>query len=115
MPLSHSVVSSCIASYCSDFEPSTDGDSDLDAYKKAPLDADGNRVFNGMVVTRAGQSLIVECFVFLRVHSFKTDRRADKTRLYNFSKVRRSRKWLKVCRRFLLFCCNGHVDYRMCY
>ncbi|ELU04541.1 hypothetical protein CAPTEDRAFT_220290 [Capitella teleta] len=75
-PLLNYLEESVARSQFSDFEPSTDGDSDLDAYKKAPLDAEGSRVFNGIVVTRA-------------------ERRADKNRLYNFSKVRKSRKWLK--------------------
>ena len=53
-PLLNYLEESVARAQFSDFEPSTDGDSDLDAYKKAPIDAEGNRLFNGMVVTRAG-------------------------------------------------------------
>lgn len=101
----------------SDFETSTDGESDIDAYKKAAIDSEGNQVYNGITVTRAGLCL-PWLLLFLTIsisHKFFimrdeqpfllsmvifvlcfTERRADKTRLYNFSKVRKSRKWLKV-------------------
>ncbi len=62
----------------SDLETSTDCDTDLelDLAAKPVNHLDGSKVCNGIVTTKA-------------------ERRADKTRLYNFSKVKKGRKWLK--------------------
>ncbi|KAL5008979.1 hypothetical protein ScPMuIL_014560 [Solemya velum] len=58
----------------SDCESGTDGESDL--IRPCSKDPEGTKFLNGISITKA-------------------ERRADKTRLYNFSKVKRSRKWLK--------------------
>lgn len=33
-----------------------------------------------------------------------TDQKADKTSLYNFSKLKKNRKWLKVIKKLILHC-----------
>lgn len=60
----------------SDIETSTDAETDVDQQHDSHLDQQGNKLHNGIVTTKA-------------------ERRADKARLYNFSKVKKGRKWLK--------------------
>lgn len=48
----------------------------LDTNVECIKDPDGNRSYNGVVITRA-------------------ERKADKSRLYNFSRTKKTRKWLK--------------------
>merc|ERR1711935_269090 len=63
----------------SDLETDTDGegcDLDLDLDQTPVIDASNSQHYNGIITSRA-------------------ERRADKTRLYNFSKAKKSRKWLK--------------------
>ena len=93
----------------SEGETSTDADTDVDLDLPSALDSDGNRIYNGIVVSKAGQwfKLIwLSIFLFvgkldicmndLNVLLLFVERKADKNRLYNFSKVKKSRKWLKV-------------------
>ncbi|XP_071081185.1 chromatin-remodeling ATPase INO80-like [Haliotis cracherodii] len=54
----------------------TDTDAETDILKPCIKDGEGNKILNGITIT-------------------KDERRADKTRLYNFSRVKKSRKWLK--------------------
>lgn len=56
-----------------------DAHSDTDEEIKRPClkDDEGNKIFNGIQITKA-------------------ERKADKNRLYNFGKVKKSRKWLKT-------------------
>ena len=49
----------------------------MDLDQKTLVDSEGNRVYNGITTTRL-------------------QRRVDKNRFYNFTKVRKSRRWLKV-------------------
>ena len=55
----------------------TDAETDVDFDQKFTLDAEGNKIYNGIVTSRS-------------------QRKADKKRLYNFSKIKKNRKWLKV-------------------
>ncbi|KAK2162942.1 hypothetical protein LSH36_89g05001 [Paralvinella palmiformis] len=57
-----------------DTETSTDADTDYDIEKGS--DGEGNKIYNGVVISKA-------------------ERKADKARLYNFTKVKKGRKWLK--------------------
>ncbi|KAK3093780.1 hypothetical protein FSP39_020132, partial [Pinctada imbricata] len=52
-------------------------DSELDVTQPCLRDGEGNKLFNGITITKAAE------------------RKADKTRLYNFTKVKKGRKWLK--------------------
>ncbi|KAL3872724.1 hypothetical protein ACJMK2_035930 [Sinanodonta woodiana] len=58
----------------SDGEETSEGE--LELLKAAITDSEGNKIVNGITVTKA-------------------ERKADKNRLYNFGKVKKSRKWLK--------------------
>ncbi|CAH1792106.1 unnamed protein product [Owenia fusiformis] len=52
------------------------GDSESDVTKDSDTDLEGNQIIQGVVIPKA-------------------ERRADKAHMYNFSKVKKSRKWLK--------------------
>lgn len=66
-------------SYVQDLlKPGLELDKDVDdIVKPCRKDAEGNKILNGITIS-------------------KTERKADKNRLYNFSKVKKSRKWLKT-------------------
>ncbi|VDI53953.1 DNA helicase INO80 [Mytilus galloprovincialis] len=51
-------------------------DSDYDVLQPMVKDSEGSKILNGVTITKA-------------------ERKADKTRLYNFSKVKKSRRWLR--------------------
>ncbi|XP_041352377.1 chromatin-remodeling ATPase INO80-like [Gigantopelta aegis] len=51
-------------------------DTEVDVLRPCLKDEEGNKILNGITITKA-------------------ERKADKTRLFNFSRVKRSRKWLK--------------------
>ncbi|XP_060081949.1 chromatin-remodeling ATPase INO80-like [Ylistrum balloti] len=57
-------------------DPYDSTDSEYDLLQPCLRDDEGNKILNGITITKA-------------------ERKADKTRLYNFSRVKKGRKWLK--------------------